>query len=300
MGYLPIIRRLLRANKATFLPMFEKVQVLSVKAAAEEQGLTELKAQLCRVVPDIGDQYTTFKIDSEVLSERTRTLHAFQVSLTLEAVTKLSSRKKQLTIVDIGDSAGTHVQYLKALLNEHSNRIIQSLSVNLDVEAVERIRRKGLEALLCRAEQLHEYGIKADLFLSFEMLEHLSDPVSFLRTMSYEAHCDFFVVTVPYLAQSRVGLHHIRQNKAIDVAPENTHIFELSPSDWRLIFQHSGWHVVDHRVYLQYPRCSWLRIMQLIWKFFDYEGFYGAILTKDHTWSERYRADTDGTRRQEK
>ena len=68
-----------------------------------------------------------------------------------------------MTIVDIGDSAGTHLLYLNELFGE-----IRSLSVNLDVNAVKKIKQKGLDAIHARAEELEKFNINADLFLSFQ------------------------------------------------------------------------------------------------------------------------------------
>ena len=125
--------------------------------------------------------------------------------------------------------------------------------------------------------------------LALEMIEHIHNPVDFLHSMAENTSCKGFVVTVPYLAQSRVGLHHIRQGARKDIYAENTHILELAPDDWRLIFQHSGWSVEYDQIYLQYPKCSWLRATKNLWKNYDFEGFYGAILTRDNTWSKLYK-----------
>ncbi len=70
---------------------------------------------------------------------------------------------------------------------------------------------------------------------------------------------------------------------------ENTHIFELSPEDWKLIFRHSGWNILKERVYLQYPKRHFWFITKALWKKFDFEGFWGAILEKDTTFSDYYQ-----------
>ncbi|MBA7592050.1 hypothetical protein ES708_34223 [subsurface metagenome] len=113
------------------------------------------------------------------------------------------------------------------------------------------------------------------------------NPAEFLYKIS-KTNCKFFVITVPYLAKSRVGFHHIRNLQQCNVTPEDVHIFELSPSDWRLLFMHSGWSVVYDRVYLQYPRKGFWRFMKWGWRQYDFEGFYGVILKKDSNWSKLY------------
>ena len=201
--------------------------------------------------------------------------------------------KDAVNVVDIGDSSGTHLKYLKSLISGSTvfgERNFNFISVNLDPIAVEKIRSKGQDAILCRAEELYKKGINANLFLSYEMLEHLYNPIDFLNNLSASSAQDaLFVLTVPYLAQSRVGLHHIRHNQSHNVYPENTHIFELSPSDWKLIFYQSGWEVVEEMIYRQYPQKSWKRMMKLFWKKYDFEGFYGVILKRNRAWAELYR-----------
>jgi len=262
-------------------------RIKSIRAAIREQKLLPIYHQLSEIVPDITHQYSSFNLDSGYLITKVRAEHAFQIALVNEALQFIrSSPEEMLTIVDIGDSAGTHLQYIKAL---HQDRNLRCLSVNMDGEAVKRIREKELEAICARAEDLASLSIEADVFLSFEMLEHLMNPCGFLRSLSEKTNCTAFVVTVPYLAQSRVGLYHVRYDQRRSVNPENTHIFELSPEDWRLIFRHSGWAIQAERIYLQYAKRSIFRpLWKRYWRDCDFEGFYGAILKPDKSWSSLY------------
>ena len=246
---------------------------------------------LSAIVPDITHQYSSFEVDTEYLKTNVRALHSFQVTMINEALESVETTGKDITIIDIGDSAGTHIQYIQEI---HVNRNIRCLSVNIDEEAVVKIKQKGLEAICARAEDLPSLAIDADIFLSFEMLEHLMNPSEFLRSLSVRTNCKAFVITVPYLAQSRVGLYHIRQNQRRNVSAENTHIFELSPNDWELIFRHSGWAIVSDRIYYQYPRRFPFRnLLKKLWKWSDFEGFYGAIIKPDRTWSDLYTGWND-------
>lgn len=290
-----MIKKLITANKWWLRPLHIKLNMLSLQTAAKEQNLYNLSRELSEIVPDLTDQYTNFKIDNDYSYTKTRTQHAFQISMALKAIRNinLSPKMKSFTIVDIGDSSGAHLTYLRDILKNDKcfpSVKINLVGVNLDAVAVDKILSKGFEGKLCRAEELYErYKIKADLLISFQMLEHLYDPISFLDSISKNKVSEYFVVTVPYLAQSRVGFYHIRQNQDEEVFPENTHIFELSPDDWKLIFRHSGWRVVEEMVYRQYPQRSFLRLMKPFWKRYDFEGFYGAVLVRDRKWAERYK-----------
>lgn len=187
-------------------------------------------------------------------------------------------------IVDVGDSAGTHLQYIRSI---YENKNIKCMSVNLDVKAVERIKAKGLDAIKARAEDLSKYNINADIFLCFELVEHLMDPCHFLHEA--RGWCKYLIITVPYLKDSRVGLHHVRGGNKDDVCAESTHIFELDPEDWKLFVKHAGWKIVKEKIYYHYPKRSFLYITKYLWKKYDFEGFYGLILMKDDTWSSKYK-----------
>lgn len=254
----------------------------SLESAAKEQKLCELRKKLKEIVPEITNQYSSFKIDNPYLEINVRNLHAFQLSL----VNTIIGKFEKPVIVDIGDSAGTHLQYIIGLNPE--NKSINCLSVNMDQKAVDRIRNKGLIAVCARAEELQKYNVNADMLLCFEMLEHLMNPCYFLHELSSKMNVKYLLITVPYLKKSRIGLHHIRNVGENEVFAENTHIFELCPADWKLLVQHSGWQILHEKIYLQYPKYGLLRITQPLWKRFDFEGFYGLILERDDTWSSKY------------
>jgi hypothetical protein len=287
-----MVKRLIQANKSRLQPLLARLQRASIRSAVREQHLDRLSTRLAEIVPDLTSQYTTFSVDNDYLRIKTRALHAFQINLLIKAINYIPP-KESIYVVDIGDSSGTHLIYLDSILKDdmkYSSCNLEYLSVNLDPIAVEKISSKGIKAILCKAQDLYEnYNIKADLVFSFEMLEHLYDPISFLNTLSEKSVSECFVLTVPYLSQSRVGLHHIRQGQNRVVYPENTHIFELSPHDWQLIFQQAGWKIVNDGIYRQYPSWSVWRLLKPLWKKLDFEGFYGVILKRDRTWAELYQ-----------
>ncbi|MDG2228512.1 MAG: methyltransferase domain-containing protein [Gammaproteobacteria bacterium] len=266
--------------------LFYKIQIYSLVRASKQQGMESLVQELITIIPNISDQYVTFKIDSDYLERKVRNLHAFQIGLITDAVKKLQETKDKLILVDIGDSSGNHLIYLNKLLDG-----IEASSVNLDEEAIKRIQSKGLKAIKSRAEELHQssdFNQSADIFFSFEMLEHLESPTSFLTDMAEKSECEIFIITVPMVIKSRVGLHQIRNLKdKRPLNPENTHIFEFSPDDWDLLFKFSGWKITKRVKYFQYPRKSLLSPLKFLWRRMDFDGFYGVILEKDDTFSKR-------------
>jgi len=262
----------------------QTILVKSIKSALKQQGLQALADKLEKIVPDLSQQYSLSETKEGYFKTKIRAMHAFQMSLVDRVICKLGN---SAVIVDIGDSAGTHIQYIKGLYSQ--NMSIKSLSVNIDEKAISRIRAKGLDAVCAKAENIENYDINPDIFLCFQTLEHLMDPCKFLRSLSSGTKAKYLIVTVPYLINSRVGLHHIRQGIQDDVYAENTHIFELSPGDWKLLIRHSGWRIEEEKKYLQYPQNSLLKITRRFWRKNDFEGFYGFVLSRDSGWSSKYK-----------
>lgn len=269
--------------------VYEKIGMWSVRKAANQSGLYSLIERLREIAPDISDQEPSGKDSfNEYWEIKRRSLQAFQCALMLKLVNSMQS--KNITVADIGDSAGTHMLYLRELTKE-KNLSIDTVSVNLDPGAIEKIRKRGFKAILCRAEELNLGDQHVDFFTSFQMVEHLHNPAIFFRRLAKRSKTDKMIVTVPYLKDSRVGLYWIRYNKKIKVTAEEEHIFELSPQDWTLLLLHAGWQVIHSQIHYQYPQ-RWPAIsfiLKLFWKYSDYEGFWGVILEKDTTLSDLYQ-----------
>jgi len=267
--------------KELIKPIFYGLLRISIDLAVTSQKLLELRKRLKAFVPDVTHQYTTNTIDSPYLQTKVRSLHAFQTYMASYAIDK--ANQDPITVVDIGDSAGTHIQYLNGIYPD----LINPYSVNLDPVAVEKIQEKGLKAINVRAEDLLDHPefdpLSIEVFLLFETLEHLLDPIGFLRSIR-EPNSEYFVLTVPYVKSSRTGFSQIRnESDHRKITPENTHIFELSPQDWELIFRFTGWEVEYRRIYKQYPWWSKIFLVHLIWRAFDFEGFYGVVLKRSES-----------------
>jgi len=271
--------------------LHQKIAHWSILKAQKQQGLSKLVNTLREIVPDISAQESRGNPNYNAYWElKRRTQQAFQCSLMLKALEDISSEK--ILIADIGDSAGTHMIYLKELTR--GNFDIETVSLNIDPRAIKKIRARGLKAVLKRAEDIEAEDIgggSIDLFTSFQMLEHLHNPAIFFRRIAKKSSCKKALITVPYLKQSRVGLYHVRSLSQDFVFAEDEHIFELSPEDWTLLLLHSGWRVIFSKTYYQYPT-KWSvmsSFLRWFWKTSDFEGFWGAILEKDQTFSDLYR-----------
>ncbi len=236
----------------------------SIKLAVKSQGLNSLYSALKKIIPDLSDQYTSGKLD-DFYRLKVRAQQAFQIYYTLK---NIGSHKN---IVDIGDSSGNHLKYIR-----YFHPDINAVSVNLDPRAVERINKSGGKAVLCDAHKINESGVRAGLALSFETLEHLENPLEFLRNLK-KGGFEKVIITVPYRKYSQIGLHQYRNNTE-GFGIEDVHIFELCPRDWILLFRYAGWKADNYEIYYQYP--WYLPFMKYYWEKYDFEGFAGFTLIR--------------------
>ena len=260
-----------------------KILTISLYLAREKQGYADLYKKLTEIIPDISDQYSSIDISGGYLTAKVYSQHAFQTQLVLDEI----KNNENSILVDMGDSSGNHIIYLKNLTNG-----LSTYSVNSDKNAIDKLEKKGLPSIHSKVENLKSEGHlneTIDLMTCYEVLEHLSDPIGFLKSLSESVDVKKFVVTVPYLSRSSVRLDKV-ENPSLDVPfnPEVTHIFELSPEDWNKIFKFSGWRIEKSKIYFQYPRNFFSFIFKFLWKKFDFEGFYGVVLIKDDTFLKMY------------
>jgi hypothetical protein len=272
--------------------LYQQLSAASVRSAVVEQGLEDVYQRLEAVIPDISDQYTG-GFDSQEYERywkiKMRGLHAWQVSLMLAAVQNLG--RPSLVLADIGDSSGNHARYLQALAP--ADAVARVVSVNLDPVAVDKVIARGGDAVLCRAEEMDLAGIRPNLFMTFEMVEHLTDPLRFLHRLAESGSADHLLMTVPWRRKSRFGGADLRMpddRMSAQWTAEELHIFELCPDDWLLLARLAGWRPILTRLYRQYPLRSPLVALQPLWRALDFEGFWGVLLCRDLSVASRYKA----------
>jgi len=269
---------------------YQDVSARSLRAAILEQGLAPMCERLRQVLPDLRDQYTGALDGAEYeryWEIKMRGLHAWQVRCVQEALDRIDG--EGLVLADIGDSSGNHAAYIQALAPP--GKVSRVVSVNLDPVAVEKVRAKGGEAVLCRAEDINLEELRPDLFLCFETIEHLTDAVRFLHGLATQGTAEHLLMTVPYRRRSRFGGTHMRLNEGAPtrvLTAEEVHIYEFSPDDWLLLARFAGFRAVFTRTYLQYPRRSPWRLTAPLWRRLDFEGFFAAFLQRDLSLAERY------------
>ena len=251
-----------------------------------EPELKEMWEYSFKMFPDFSQHYTV-PIDNKEVEQRIRLLMAAETIFVKKAIEKVIERDGRCSYADVGDSDGS----IRLLLNKYYN--VDQLSyvgINLQNGAVEKIRSKGLDAIYADALSLGDKGVTYDIVSAFETLEHLPDPIGFLDGMKKVTN-ERLILSVPFIRHSRVGLAYVTDKWSKDRTPtiENTHIFELSPKDWKKLFLHTGWKVDREWKLMMFPsnRTSRL-ILQPFWRFVSFEGFWFVSLYKDSEYSSQY------------
>lgn len=286
------IKKILKLLNFDTTKLYHDLSAASLEQACREQKLSSLREDLRRIAPDISGQYTTDFDATEYeryWERKMRGLHAFQVDAALRALEHIG--RDGLVLADIGDSSGNHTAYIRALAPK--GRVERAISLNLDPVAVEKIRMAGGEAILCRAEELDTENIRADLFMSFQMLEHLTDPIRFLHLLAEKGSANHLLFTVPWRRHSRFGGWHLRQPESempVSMTAEEVHVYEFSPMDWTLLARFAGWRPISTRYYRQYALRNWSSLTAPLWAKVDHEGFIAILLERDLSLARRYTA----------
>lgn len=241
------------------------------------------------VLPDLSDHYTGVDL-SPIFEKKGRFLLSAQAAFVADQVREVLGKKGTCELADIGDSDGSLQLMIKSMIS--ADDALQTTGINLQSEAVEKIRAKGLDAEHADAMQLAERGRTYDVTTVMETLEHLPNPIGFLESM-HEIVQARLVISVPYLRRSRVSLRYLDEHGPGEREPtiENVHIFELCPVDWQKIFLHAGWKLHSQRIAYQFgPRSVW-RLAAPVWRRMDFEGFWLASFTEDFSARQAYSID---------
>lgn len=237
--------------------------------------------------PDFSQHFSIPTVEKEE-EARVRMLISAETLFVHESIKRIKEGATlPVTYADIGDSDGSVRYLLSKMYTDHQ---LDTIGINLQAQAVAKMKKLGLKAICANAMDLEKQGANFDIVSLFETLEHLPDPIGFLKGISNIVNNEL-VISVPYVRKSRIGLQYLRNNwpKKIKATIENQHIFELSPSDWKKLMVHSGWKVNHEMIVKAYPRFSFHRlILEPYWRYLSFDGFWFVSLTKDRTISKNY------------
>ncbi len=251
--------------------------------------LKDLWETSTHLIPDFQNHFTLPVSDMEIES-RIRLLVVGEAYFIHDEIERVLKHQGTCSYADVGDSDGSVRQILRQYFE---GTRLQSVGINLQRSAVDKMNKSGLEAICADALSLGEQGITYDIVSAFETLEHLPDPIGFLTSVKKITHTKL-ILSVPFIRRSRVGLAYTSSTWPEDKTPtiENTHIFELSPADWRKIFLHTGWNIEREWTLLMYhPRRAARVLLQPYWRRVSFEGFWFVALSKDDTFTSRYKIE---------
>jgi hypothetical protein len=234
--------------------------------------------------PSFADHFS-FRITDPETEARIRFLVVVETLFIKESIGCI--KKDSLTYADIGDSDGA----VRILLTElFSSKELDTIGVNLQPSAVEKMRKLGLKAICADAMELGKQNVAYDVVSVFETLEHLPDPIGFLTNIKPIVN-ERLVLSVPFIRKSKIGLRYLDSGWPEGQTPtiENQHIFELSPLDWKKIILHAGWAPRREKIFKQFPENTYHRfILQPYWRYISFEGFWFVELEKNDTYSSQY------------
>jgi len=257
-----------------------------VNSDSNLKGLWDYSSQ---IFPDLKNHFTV-PVESDEIEDRIRLLIVYETLFVRNEIDNLLNDEDHCSFADVGDSDGS----VQMLLNKEAyDDRLSTVGINLQQGAVEKIRQQGLDAVCADALALGDMGQRYDIISLFETLEHLPDPIGFLKGIK-PAVTHRLVVSVPYIRKSRVGLAYLSKKWPADKTPtiENTHIFELSTNDWVKIFHHTGWEICRQEKLLMYHPYRLSRIViQPYWRHISFEGFWFVALCKNSEFSDRYSVE---------
>jgi SAM-dependent methyltransferase len=260
------------------------------KIVNDDEELRELWNKSLKCFPDFTNHFSIAARDDEV-EKRIRVLIVHEV-LFIKSIIEdlLEAEDNKVSYADIGDSDGSVRYILRSFFSENK---CDSIGINLQQKAVDKMKQIGLEAICADAMDLAKRNISYDVISLFETLEHLPNPIGFLNDI-HRIVKKKLVISVPYIRSSRIALKYLSDNWSKTKSPtiENQHIFELSPVDWKKLFSHTGWRIDREMKLMMYPKKSIHRlILEPYWRYTSFDGFWFVSLIKDESYSSRYRIE---------
>lgn len=141
----------------------------------------------------------------------------------------LDSSSKEKSLLEIGCGSGAFL----SLANRYFNKVV---GVELDVNTKNFLKHKGLDV----RPSLEKLGdCKFDLIVMFHVLEHLLDPVVFLRDMkNYLSNTGMIIVEVPNIDDALVSFYNINEFKSFYFC--SAHVSYFSPKTLEDCIKKSG------------------------------------------------------------
>lgn len=135
-------------------------------------------------------------------------------------------------LVDVGAGYGIFLEEWKSRFP-----MVQALAVEPSISLAGECRRKGFEVLECVLEDVNSHEGFADLVVCFEVLEHVHEPLSFVKSLSKLARPGGYVF-VSTLCIDGFDLQSLWE-KSTQISPPH-HINFISVEGFKRLFKRAG------------------------------------------------------------
>lgn len=141
-------------------------------------------------------------------------------------------------VVDIGANSDLVLKHIDA---KHK------IGVNVQDDIIDRLNQQGIEARRSVGKDIPLEDNEVDLTICFETLEHVPDPISFLRELERITCVNGKVLlSIPWVASTNIlSRHHGGRFK--DREEADNHVFELSPLDFQKILSYTSFKVFKYQ-----------------------------------------------------
>ena len=128
--------------------------------------------------------------------------------------------------------------------------------MNVQYDILNRLQSQGIEARKSTGKSIPVADNESDLSVCFETLEHVPDPISFLRELErITKNNSRVLLSIPWVRETNI-LSKFHGGAFIDRDEADNHIFEFSPEDFLKIISYTGFSVVRyeklHNYYYKY------------------------------------------------
>ena len=130
------------------------------------------------------------------------------------------------------------------------------IGVNVLQACIDQLEAKGVDGRLSNGHGIPANDGEADLTICFETLEHVPDPIGFLRELArVTSDNGRILLSIPNVPKTVVRGYHHGVETPVDQPESEYHIFEFDRNDFRKVVTHAGLEIQDEQVLVNFSLC---------------------------------------------
>lgn len=123
----------------------------------------------------------------------------------------------------------------------------KKVGINVLPECIDQLRSQGIEGRLSSGNAIPAEEGEADLTLCLQTLEHVPDPIGFLRAIArITSDTGRIIMSIPWVPETNIHARYYGQPKPNQPESEY-HIFEFCPRDFAGIAGHASLRIIEER-----------------------------------------------------